>query len=153
MIQRLNCPVVIGNHDEYVGKGRADGDLNYMAQAGVEYSIGCLPKADRAWISALPSVVIQDVATLVHASLADPLEWDYIIDDEDAQLTFSLQRTPVCFYGHTHVPRLFAMRGKAEAKVLGPDKFQLDPAGRYLINPGSVGQPRGGEIPGTVPHF
>ena len=58
-IRMLKCPTLLGNHDECVGKGRAEGDLNYMARAGVEYSVQQLTSSARNWIAALPTVITQ----------------------------------------------------------------------------------------------
>ncbi len=146
-IRRLKCPTVLGNHDECVAKGEASLDLNYMARAGIFHSIRCLGKADREWLAALPAVATEANATLVHASLIKPLEWDYVTEEWEADLTFPMQRTPVCFYGHTHLPRLFTEPRAPKSKEIAKNKFQLSENGRYLINPGSVGQPRGGGDP------
>lgn len=147
LIRSLKCPTVIGNHDFYVAHEGTCGDLNEYAQAGVEYSISHLSTAAKKWLGDLPEIIIADTVTLVHASLPEPLDWDYIFDGEDARQTMLAQTTPLCFYGHTHVPKLFVQSGAPTPEALGGSKFRLSREGRYLINPGSVGQPRGGGDP------
>jgi diadenosine tetraphosphatase ApaH/serine/threonine PP2A family protein phosphatase len=116
-----------------------------MARAGIEHSVQALDESDRKWLGALPAKLTIGPATLVHASLDEPLDWNYVIHAEDAEESFSLQTTPVCFYGHTHLARLFTKPGAPQPKRLSGESFQLDPSGHYLINPGSIGQPRGGD--------
>jgi predicted phosphodiesterase len=138
------CRTVLGNHDFYVSRNDVSGDLNTVARAGVQYSIKHLTKSAREWLGALPAVVVEESFTGVHASLEEPLEWDYILTNTDAAVTLHLQATPVCFYGHTHHAKLFAT-GPEKVEQLGDGKFRVNPAGRCLVNPGSVGQPRGGD--------
>jgi predicted phosphodiesterase len=144
-IRSLKCPTILGNHDESVAQGKPAYELNYMARAGIEYSVQCLGKTGRDWLSELTPVIVDGAATLVHASLAEPLEWDYVTTEQEAKRSFARQETPICFYGHTHLPKLYSLRGRPGAKPCGEHKAKLDPTGQYLINPGSVGQPRGGD--------
>lgn len=143
LIRSLKCPTVIGNHDFYVAHEETCGDLNEYAQAGVEYSISHVNAAAKKWLRDLPEVIIADTVTLVHSSLPEPLDWEYIFDSGDARQTMLAQSTPICFYGHTHVPKLFVQSGAPTPEIAGEVKFRLSREGRYLINPGSVGQPRG----------
>jgi diadenosine tetraphosphatase ApaH/serine/threonine PP2A family protein phosphatase len=83
---------------------------------------------------------------LVHATLDSPSSWGYVRTLQDATATFSLQRTPLCFIGHTHVPRVFA-QGIGEI-LLGEEAgggFRLPYGKKLLINAGSVGQSRDGD--------
>ena len=83
-------------------------------------------------------------ATLVHASVLKPLE-EYVIDAEGARENLLSLPTPVLFHGHTHVPAYWALRGNQAASVVIDGRAQplLSPA---LINVGSVGQPRDGDV-------
>jgi diadenosine tetraphosphatase ApaH/serine/threonine PP2A family protein phosphatase len=138
----MKCPVVLGNHDFYVSRSEVSDDLNPFAQAGIRHSIRALSARDRDWLGNLPQTVVGAEFTLVHASLDHPLEWDYLFSAWDAQPTLALQTTPFCFYGHTHLPKLFIEPG-ARPAVLGENHFQFSRGQHCLINPGSVGQPRG----------
>jgi diadenosine tetraphosphatase ApaH/serine/threonine PP2A family protein phosphatase len=145
VIRSLHCPVVIGNHDYYAAFRPRYADLNAMAVAGIEYSIERLSAEDRDWLAKLPTVHIADDTTFVHASLEDPLEWNYVLGPRDAQDSMSRQETHVGFCGHTHQPGIFTNPGSAPPTNLGRGKMRLNPEGKYLINPGSVGQPRSGD--------
>lgn len=148
-VRALGGPVVIGNHDYYVAQGRVDDDISGVAMAGVQFSQSKLGKAQKKWLAANPQVHREEGFTLVHASLDRPLKWDYIFDSDDAGATMRLQETAVCFFGHTHLPSLFVgKRGSgANYQVEAEGVFKFRREGWYLINPGSVGQPRGSGDP------
>jgi diadenosine tetraphosphatase ApaH/serine/threonine PP2A family protein phosphatase len=78
--------------------------------------------------------------TMVHATLDGPERWGYVFDKLAAAASFPYQNTQVCFFGNTHVPLAF-MR---DTTVRGGtySKFKVDPAKKYFINVGAVGQPR-----------
>src|SRR3954469_5050439 len=77
---------------------------------------------------------------IVYATLDVPQRWGYVFDKLAAAASFPYQNTNVCFFGHTHVPVAFmrdtAVRGGTYSK------FQVDPAKKYFVNVGAVGQPR-----------
>jgi len=86
----------------------------------------------------------QDV-TAVHGSPRHPI-WEYILDARTAMENFSQFTTRTCFYGHTHVPVIY------QEEVDGALRRPIDPVNslvpdgtRWLVNPGSVGQPRDGD--------
>jgi putative phosphoesterase len=87
--------------------------------------------------------VIQDSITICHGA---PFDEDYYIFGEfDAAEAFSYIQTPVCFFGHTHFPFVYTEKdGNVEGTFLegNSNEIKLEKGVRYLINPGSVGQPR-----------
>jgi diadenosine tetraphosphatase ApaH/serine/threonine PP2A family protein phosphatase len=79
-------------------------------------------------------------ATLVHASLRDPI-MEYVIDAATAEENLRALSTPLLFHGHTHIPALWELRGDiAHLIAAGAEPAPLRAAS--LINAGSVGQPR-----------
>jgi diadenosine tetraphosphatase ApaH/serine/threonine PP2A family protein phosphatase len=79
-----------------------------------------------------------------------PLDEDaYIVDSADARDAFAVARAPVCCFGHTHLAVVFERAADRIAVRVphspGPLVVALDPGRRYLVNPGSVGQPRDGD--------
>src|SRR5579862_1818286 len=145
IVRSLDCPTVKGNHDQSVGEGKPHPDMNSLAAAGITYSVHHLSKDNRNWLARLPVQIDWGQATLVHSSLIGPLEWPYITEAFEAEESMAIQKTPVCFYGHTHRPRMFARRTTVPPEKVGLMKFRLAPKGRCMVNPGSVGQPRGGD--------
>ncbi len=80
---------------------------------------------------------------LCHGSPDD--EDEYVFNEFHAKHIFELTSAPIVLYGHTHLPVSFSADGKGRVRgsaVRGEAIVRLDPAKRYLINPGSVGQPR-----------
>jgi predicted phosphodiesterase len=145
LIRDLDCLTVLGNHDFYVAGNAISPDLNGLALAGVAHSKKALTPAARQWLRRRPEVIAAETFTLVHASLPAPLEWEYIFDPADASSTLAAQNTPVCFHGHTHVPKLFAGGHSPPPERIADRQYRFARAGRALINPGSVGQPRNGD--------
>jgi diadenosine tetraphosphatase ApaH/serine/threonine PP2A family protein phosphatase len=98
----------------------------------------------RAYLNALPAVTISGAYTLAHGSPRSPV-WEYVTTAQIAAENFEFFDTDVCFIGHTHIAMYALMREGSNEVEIGPlvDDQAIDLlAGRYLINPGSVGQPR-----------
>ncbi len=107
IIRGMNIPCVKGNHDEYcsdtVGLERFRPDV----AEGIRWTREQISSEDRRWLHDLKLVEIVSGFTLVHATLDHPERWGYVFDKLAAAASFSHQRTPVTFYGHTHVPVAF----------------------------------------------
>jgi diadenosine tetraphosphatase ApaH/serine/threonine PP2A family protein phosphatase len=85
-------------------------------------------------------------ATLVHASPREPAEWDYLMSAEDGFEVFGDFDTRLCFVGHSHRPGVWSLGSSGpdfDASAGGGDATTHLAAGRrYIVNVGSVGQPR-----------
>ena len=79
----------------------------------------------------------------MHATLDGPGEWGYVLNQLDAAASFSKQKAQVCFFGHTHAPRLYIRDGSVVGLPL--EQVVIEPQRKYFINVGSVGQPRDGD--------
>ncbi|MBR6059712.1 MAG: metallophosphoesterase family protein [Victivallales bacterium] len=139
--------VVKGNHDEYVSNGQETIGFNPLAAAAVEWTRKQLGPDDLEWLHNLPyqrNLGNSDARfEIVHGTLDMPQNWGYIFDRFSAESSFQYQKFPVCFVGHTHVPLAFE---KTEAMTAGGfyDFITIEKNRKYLINVGSVGQPRDG---------
>jgi predicted phosphodiesterase len=141
---RAHCRTSVkGNHDEYCSASYPLTGFDPRAAEAIEWTRRELSPTDRIWLSELPySVDIADF-TIVHASLDAPERWAYIFDKLAAASHFTKQRMSLCFHGHTHVPVAFrSMGGKVSGGTF--TTFSLEPGIKYLVNVGSVGQPRDG---------
>jgi len=80
--------------------------------------------------------------SIVHATLDAPQRWGYVFEKLGAAASFTYQNTPVCFFGHTHLPMTFVR----DSLVRGGSysKFRIEPGRKYFVNVGSVGEPRDG---------
>jgi len=135
---------VMGNHDAAV-LGELDVKwFNPEAAAAVKWTATHLTPENATWLHALPKISEMGAATLVHASLLKPLE-EYVIDAGSARENLFALSTPVLFHGHTHVPAYWALRGGQASPIDIDGRVQplLSPS---LINVGSVGQPRDGDV-------
>lgn len=131
-----------GNHDR-AAVGLTDlAWFNPYARAAAEWTAGQLSAAETRYLEALPLTLELGEATLVHASPRRPGEWEYIISLRDGERAFAHFGTRLGFFGHSHLPGVFALGSGGVSHRPGPGRVRLDPERRYLINVGSVGQPR-----------
>jgi predicted phosphodiesterase len=136
---------VRGNHDKVVAGIDNGANFNQTALTAAQWTTGRLTPANLRYVRDLPKgplEVEKDVA-ICHGS---PLDEDtYVFSDVDAYEIFSGFPVPLTFFGHTHIPSLFSLEGRRlGVNALRGDggTITLHPEGRYLINPGSIGQPR-----------
>jgi diadenosine tetraphosphatase ApaH/serine/threonine PP2A family protein phosphatase len=136
---------VLGNHDEAVSHEKPLEGFSSAAAASLEWTRGVLNAGQKAWLGALrPQRQIRK-ATLVHATLDSPGSWGYVRTFKEAELSLACQRTPLCFIGHTHVPKVFAERIGELFLFEGAEGADLSKSPKILVNAGSVGQPRDGD--------
>jgi predicted phosphodiesterase len=133
-----------GNHDR-VASGIDDGSsFNHAARSAALWTRNHLSAVNRRFLLDLTVGPLQhDELLLCHGSPYD--EDEYLFTEHHANLVFKLFAARVIFYGHTHLPVFFSIdeRGRVEGQWIRDDAtLSLDPQKRYLINPGSVGQPR-----------
>ncbi len=135
---------VPGNHDYGVLGRIALSDFNPDARGANLWTRAQLTPPSLQYLSGLPEKIVIGEFTLAHGSPREPV-WGYLLYPRTAYDSMAFFDTPVCLVGHTHVPVIYAA-GDGEAVALPPQPgvtVLLDD-GRYIINPGSVGQPRDG---------
>ena len=82
---------------------------------------------------------------LVHATPDDPDAWHYLYSSWDARSSFKALGTQLCFIGHSHIPGVFVMDGSGRIVVENVSDVSITEDKMYIINVGSVGQPRDGD--------
>jgi diadenosine tetraphosphatase ApaH/serine/threonine PP2A family protein phosphatase len=134
-----------GNHDLGV-LGLIDlEEFSFDAAFSARWTRGVLTDESRAYLEGLPPQAKQDGAELFHGSPSDPV-WDYVITAEGALDALQRTRAPVVLVGHSHAALAIGLDGSRLEGGLAPDGTELDLARRrWLLNPGSVGQPRDGD--------
>lgn len=143
IVRGMNIPVVKGNHDEYIGNDDDPEGFNDAAAEAVAWTRAQLTEDDRKWLRDLKYFRLVANFSIVHATLDAPQRWGYVFEKLEAAASFTYQNTPVCFFGHTHVPVAFVRdTGVRGGKY---SKFRVEPGKKYFINVGSVGQPRDGD--------
>jgi predicted phosphodiesterase len=141
--------VVRGNHDKVAcGLEQAEG-FNAVARSAARWTLDVLTPEYREWLAALPQgpCEVDDLVEICHGSPFD--EDAYIFDELDAVRALRVSTRPLCLFGHTHYPVTFELNGETIESVGGSaiaeSVLQMRNGCRYLINPGSVGQPRDGD--------
>jgi predicted phosphodiesterase len=140
IVRNLECPVVKGNHDEQASMMGDQEGFNPLAEEAMNWTRDQLSPADKEWLRSLRMQRQVRDFTIVHATLDTPHKWGYVFNQLDAAASFSYQHTSVCFIGHTHTPKAYVRDGSVRTIPL--DTLLLQQGKRYLINVGSVGQPR-----------
>ena len=134
---------LVGNHD-LAALGHVDlAEFNHDAAAAARWTQSALTPASRAFLETLRPAARTDGAELYHASPLDPV-WEYVLSDEAALAALDATDAPVVLVGHSHVALAILLGGGGLR--LAPNGTEVDlAAGRWLLNPGSVGQPRDGD--------
>ena len=139
-------PIVIrGNHDKVVAGIEDGANFNPAALQAARWAATKLTTANLRFVHDLPEgpYIVEEGVSICHGS---PLDEDfYVFSDFDAFQIFSDWKTEVTFFGHTHIPSMFVNRGDGiEVSLLRGETgtIELESGVQYLINPGSVGQPR-----------
>jgi predicted phosphodiesterase len=142
IVRKMGMPCVKGNHDEYCSTDEHTEGFNPAAAQAVQWTRKQLSEDGRQWLRDLKYVRMVTNFTIVHATLDGPQRWGYVFDKLAAAASFPYQNTPVCFFGHTHVPVAFIRDSMVRGGTYS--KFKIEAGKKYFINVGAVGQPRDG---------
>ncbi len=142
-IKKLNPVTIAGNHDWAAVNLFDTLYFNPHARAAVLWTAAVITEQDKQFLKALGLIYQEEELTLVHGSLHNPGQFEYILDIPSARETFKLLKTELCFVGHTHRAEIFIKKGE-EYTVSLQAKIKLEAGRSYIINTGSVGQPRDG---------
>lgn len=142
LLKQLDPLCVCGNHDA-AAAGKIDvGDFNSDAAVANRWTAAQLSEDDRRVLFELPERITEGDFTLVHGSPRMPV-WEYIAHGFTASDNFGHFSTRYCLVGHTHIPFIFEEGGSiANEGYFGHGDVLLLDDRRFIINPGSVGQPR-----------
>jgi len=148
LAQQRDIICVVGNHDKACLGGLDLVEFNPDARRACRWTGEQLTPENRAFLDGLSEKLTIGDATLVHGSPRAPI-WEYITQPEAARENFDAFDTRICLVGHTHVPLAFYLPNESspicERRWLGGlAPLRLD-TGRWILNPGGVGQPRDGD--------
>jgi diadenosine tetraphosphatase ApaH/serine/threonine PP2A family protein phosphatase len=116
--------------------------FNDEARRALEVQMRLLSEESRQFLELLKPKDVQDGVTLAHGSPRDPI-WEYVMSAKVAERNFSAFETQVCLIGHSHIPVIFVENGRKSPTILMPSSGDMwRSKQRFLLNPGSVGQPR-----------
>jgi diadenosine tetraphosphatase ApaH/serine/threonine PP2A family protein phosphatase len=135
---------LVGNHDLVVLGKLPFSDFNDEAAAAARWTSEVLSRPARAFLDALEPAGTADGVDLFHASARDPV-WEYVLTEEAAAATLELSHAPLVLVGHSHVALAITVDDRGLRGGPAPAGTEIELDGRWLLNPGSVGQPRDGD--------
>ncbi|MDZ7386153.1 MAG: metallophosphatase family protein [candidate division KSB1 bacterium] len=136
--------IIAGNHD-FASVGLTDTSyFNTMARVAAEWTGRMLTEEHRQFLCGLQYIYRRGNLFFVHATPEAPEQWYYLETVGDAYRNFEAFSEKICFVGHSHVPVVLSLQAPGEIHVETEPHIALDTELRYMINVGSVGQPRDG---------
>jgi predicted phosphodiesterase len=151
-VRPLVSAIIRGNHDKAVtGAGDLE-DFNPVARSAVEWTRAQLRAENLQYLADLPSGPIHtNGLTLVHGAIQD--EDEYVFVPEQAIEGILMTPADLTFFGHTHIQGGFSFRDAELDRIpIGPPHagapfaaLPIESGTRYMLNPGSIGQPRDGD--------
>jgi len=142
-----NLVTVRGNHDEALFAELSEG-VKPSLRKTVEWTRNQLSEEHLQFLKSLPYLIEKYGVTFAHASADHPGNWEYLGGGDTIEHCMQASNTKVTFIGHVHIPRVFYETASGEVRQLKPRdgvSIPLMSNQRYVINVGSVGQPRDGD--------
>jgi predicted phosphodiesterase len=135
-----------GNHDMGVRGDLPLEQFSRGAALAARWTQETITPATREYLNGLEPVMLEEQVGMFHASPRDPV-WEYVLSALQAELCLDTQTHRVCLIGHSHVALSFwRLPGQSASGQTRADGEELDlDQGEWLVNPGSVGQPRDGD--------
>lgn len=138
LIRERSKVVLMGNHDYAVTHIEATENFNPVAKEAVIWTRDKITVDNLNFLSLLPYTYKLDDVYFVHSTPLEPEEWHYVFTWNDAMSQFDHFEEKICFIGHSHVPQIYYNDASTTMS------FSLSKEAKYLINVGSIGQPRDG---------
>lgn len=143
-VKTMAAVTIAGNHDWASVDLFSLDYFNPVAKEAVIWTEQNIGDNSRYFLAALKPVYQNPDLTLVHGTLNAPQEFNYLSDGYAAAETFNLLETKLCFVGHTHRPEVFIKDREGRMYYSRDNFIELQEANKYIVNVGSVGQPRDG---------
>ncbi|HRR29280.1 MAG TPA: metallophosphoesterase family protein, partial [Victivallales bacterium] len=118
--------------------------FNHVASEAIHWTKNNIREEDKGFLESLKLIFKNEHLTMVHGTLNKPQDFDYITDGYIAEESFRILDTPLCFVAHSHTPGVF-IKDKEDYIVYRQEELvKIEEGNRYIVNVGSVGQPRDG---------
>ncbi len=152
LLQERNCLAIAGNHDEAAVADDAADSFNALAVQAIAWTRRELTQKNLEYLARLPRELQFETFEIVHG--APTFHFQYILGVTDARTAFERVKKPVTFIGHTHVAEVYfqecssgpsgplAQGRTFHQRLSRGGRIEVAPQFRYIVNPGSVGQPR-----------
>jgi len=146
-IEKIKTPVMVtvaGNHDWAMVDLFSVDYFNPVARQAILWTRDNLDEETRYFLGSLTLLYKNEDLTLVHGTLHQPGDFNYMADSYAARETFRLLETNVCFLGHSHIAGIFIKYKDGRIDYQADTPLNLEDGRKYIVNAGSVGQPRDG---------
>lgn len=137
--RKISKDIVLGNHDKAVFDPKLRDFFNMYAARAAKWTEEVMEDDYLSFLKNLPLTISKKRFLFVHSTPHNPEEWSYIFTSWDAKFQFNSFDQNICFIGHSHVPAIFAEKGFIDNR---DGKYFLSKEEKYIINIGSIGQPR-----------
>ncbi len=145
LIASLDCwKTVMGNHDSALLGRTSLTKFNQPAAEAIRWTQAHIKPQNRMFLEGLRLREEIGEIQLVHSSPFQSEEWHYLTNQEDVERNFRYFQGFVCFFGHVHKPFIAEQMVDGSVRILEEQEYTLQKDCRYLVNVGSVGQPRDG---------
>lgn len=142
LVRKTTDQIIAGNHD-WGAVGLTDTSFfNQVARAAIEWTAEILTEASKTFLARLPLTITKGDLLFVHGTPSSPEQWDYLFRSADALREFQGFTQQACCIGHSHTPLMFARNQKGMVFQVNYSEQRIEDERRYIINVGSVGQPR-----------
>jgi diadenosine tetraphosphatase ApaH/serine/threonine PP2A family protein phosphatase len=136
---------VAGNHDWATVELTDTSYFNSAAKTAIDWTAELISPSHREFLKNLPLTCSLPQIQLAHATPHKPERWGYIFSLQEALDDFNHSEQHICFIGHSHSPVTFVKNSEEKVSLLPDSSFSIRDEYRYIINVGSVGQPRDGD--------
>lgn len=143
-VQALSAITVAGNHDWASVNLFSAEFFNPFAKEAVLWTKSRLNEEEQSYLQTLRIKFANEELAIVHGTLNHPQEFNYLSDAYAASETFQVLEKGVCFVGHTHIPGIFIQDAQEAIGFVQDEAITVLEINKYIINVGSVGQPRDG---------
>jgi len=135
---------ICGNHDLAAAGVQDYSNFNGVASISIEWTRHALDEREIGLLKKYEPTRSLEGCLFSHASPVDPLAWEYIYTMNRARILMDEVSERIVFVGHTHIPGIISFDRDGDGRVEENTLLRLEPDRRYLVNTGSVGQPRDG---------
>ncbi|HOE68676.1 MAG TPA: metallophosphoesterase family protein [Candidatus Omnitrophota bacterium] len=133
---------VLGNHEAAVFHEKTRWSFNDWSRVAIDWTAERLRPELVKKIESLPYLRVRGPLTVAHGTIHRPGDFEYLMDDVSADKSFRALGTDVGIVGHSHIPCWFSEAKPGAGGYFREGVLRLEKGDRYLLNPGSVGQPR-----------
>jgi predicted phosphodiesterase len=144
LVEKYAQVKICGNHDMAATGLLSSSGFNETAQKAIKWTSNNLNEEQLEALKNCESIFHHDDCLFAHASPLSPLNWEYVYNISQVTKIFKHSNEKFIFIGHTHIPAIISYDEEEGAKTLQHTLVNIDQGKRYLINTGSVGQPRDG---------